>query len=216
MNVNIGIVEYSRVETKSRSPAPNKAQRRVCAFFHHVADLSRQHDRALARITQRLDVQNLASHRCPRQTGYHAGLARRKPRFTDVARRPKNRLHHLRLDMNFRALLAFREQRCDRAANSADPPLEFAHTGFTRVILDQTCARVVIDATLLALRPTAIDAITPGKTATPRVGKMGTASGMRGRSLALMPVTHGLLRRKYRWLRNSWRILIKHGCEAAP
>src|SRR6266540_5231370 len=130
--------------------AAHVRQRRCGGLLHHVAELARDLELAVAGIGDRLDEQHVAAEGRPGEAGRHAGLARAPPHLGLEARLTEQVRDRLRADGPLRAARALGELARHLAADRADLALERAHAGLARVAVDDPVERRLRD---LYLRP---------------------------------------------------------------
>ena len=93
MNVQVTFIKRLRIDAQSLRPIAHQAERSANRFFHDIAELAGEGEPALARVTNRFDMQHLSTRRRIGQSSNHPGRARLQLAFPDVHGRAQ-RLHH--------------------------------------------------------------------------------------------------------------------------
>src|SRR5437870_9180900 len=130
--------------------AAKKTERGLHRFFHHFADVSGQRDISFARITCCFDVQYFAASRRVSQTGNDSRFTGLELCFANIFRRAEHLRQQFRRD---RCMLDFSTSNLRRnaATDRADLPLQFPHTCFVRVIVNDLADRFILPFDLLGL-----------------------------------------------------------------
>ena len=89
VDVDVGLLEEVLLETQPLGARADERQRRLRRLLHDVAELAGQHQLPLAVHLGRLDEQDVAAHRRPREPGRHARLRRPLRDLRDVLRGPQ-------------------------------------------------------------------------------------------------------------------------------
>ena len=105
-------------------------------FLHHIAELARERDLALARHADRLDEHDVTADRRPRQSRRHTELGRSTGNFTLHLRLAGVFLEILDRDLHGRRL-PFDDLERGLPQHALNLALELAHTGLARVLADQ-------------------------------------------------------------------------------
>ncbi len=132
MDVHVAAVERLLGQAERRRVGLHVAHRRARRLAHHLAELTRQRELALAGHPQRLDVEHLAADGRPGQPSRHAGHAVRLPRLGLELVGAEDGLDLRRVDLP-RLQLARGLLHGQRAADVCDALLQRAHAGLTRV-----------------------------------------------------------------------------------
>ena len=127
----------------------DERQRRLRAFLHHVAELAGQDQLARCPACARLDEQDVAADRRPRETGRDAGHAAAHRDFGLELARAEDRVQDRRGPIVTCLRGAFGDAHRDVAQHVADLALEIAHARLARVVVDDRQQRVVADLALL-------------------------------------------------------------------
>src|SRR5262249_41631877 len=93
----------------------------------------------------RLDEQDVAADRRPRQPGRDAGLRRAPPRLGEDALLAEQLAHVVLADRDLAVAPVLGDAARDLAADRADLALEARHAGLPRVLLDDPPQRLVAD-----------------------------------------------------------------------
>src|SRR5439155_22592105 len=149
-DVDVRVLESVGRDAQFGGAALDQTQRGPRAFLHHVANLAGEENAALARITQRFDMQDVPTGRCPGQAGDDAGTARDEPRFANVFGRAENPFHFFRRDREL-GQLTLGNARGDRATDGGDLAFQFAHAGFAGVVVDDALERGAFKVALSVL-----------------------------------------------------------------
>src|SRR3954454_21100589 len=160
-HVHVQVVRAEPVLRDLPVPAPHMrldvGESRGGGLLHHVAELSRDLELALARKRRGLHEQHVAAHRGPRETGRDARLARAALHLLRRdARAPEQVAHRLRPDAPLRAPPPLGVLARDLAAHRTDLPLQVAHSRLARVALDDCLERVARELDLRAAEAVAL------------------------------------------------------------
>src|SRR5205823_2807102 len=110
-------------------------QRGLGGLLHHVPELPRDRQAALARIRGRLEEQHVAADGSERQPGRDAGIGCALAHLALEASRPEPPAHAALVDPErLRARLAFCDLTRRLAQDVGEPPLEIAHPRLPRVL----------------------------------------------------------------------------------
>src|SRR4051794_3278639 len=126
-----------------RGVALHVGERRGRRLLHHVTELPRHLELALAGVGGRLHEQHVAAHGSPGEAGGHPRLVGSAVHVGLEAALAEQLHHRLRADRALRPALALRELARHLAAGRADLALQVAHARLARVAVDEHVERVV-------------------------------------------------------------------------
>ncbi len=135
MDVDVALGEERLVDAERSGAVLDDRERRLRALLHHVAELARENEPAVAADARCLDEEDVAADRRPGEPGRDARHARAHRHLVLELQRPEHGRKLVLADAD-RAALALGDAHGRVAQRLADLALEIAHAGFARVVAD--------------------------------------------------------------------------------
>src|SRR6185369_8515833 len=123
---DVALGEDIRIDAQIARPRLRQAHGDLRTLLHHVAELARQHHATVAGHTRRLDEQDVAADRRPRQPGRNTRHAGAQRHLALEPGRPQDARDVVGVDADL-VRLALRDLHGDVAEDRADLALEIAH-----------------------------------------------------------------------------------------
>src|ERR1035437_5184044 len=152
MNVDIGLLKSTCIDSEGSGTILDDAERRLSAFPHYLAKLAGEDQLPVSRNAGRFDEQDIASDGGPGEAGRHARHARAQRQLAFELRRAKNAKEIVAGDADGTALSFGNADSCV-ALGFSDLALEVSHARFSGIVLDGFPECVVRDLDLTRLQP---------------------------------------------------------------